>query len=206
MSDLFSVVAKLDDENSRETGLRRAKIAAVSRVDSKFAKYVGSGDEAEDRIDFLRQDILDTVVAACNEHGISEKGDVQSVLNDAMASLRVADKDGDSYAKETVTLPKADESGLGSPSPAINKDKVPEKGLDPIDVPSSKNKGEMQEIAPTDHLDKLKEFDPAHSPVHDQVDIESPIGDEQVGDRTKTFSTPEGQSSAVTSSWRIEVE
>jgi hypothetical protein len=70
----------------------------------------------------------------------------------------------------------------------------------------------MQEIRPKDFEEKLNEFDPAHSPVHDQIDGSKPIGEEQVGDRTDTFSTPEGQGSAVTSAsqptsvWRVESE
>lgn len=249
MTDMFSVIASTEDESSRASGMSRAEISSVSRVTHKFAKFVSSSPaEAEERIDFLKQDILNTVVAACGEHGISEREDIQAVLTKAMDSLRAASKTeeeteeeqeelddeyearlereastkvaevptGDTYHQETVDLPTstADGSttGLGGGVPEMSTGQVPESGLDPIDVPSNKNRGEMQEIRPKDFEEKLVEFDPAHSPVHEQVDVDKPIGEEQVGERTDTFSTPEGQASAVTSAashtsrWRVEAE
>lgn len=289
MTDMFSAIAKDEDDRSEATGNGRAKIAAVARAKRKFSSFVGSGPDREDKISFIQSDILATVVAACEEHGVTERARIQSVLNDVMASLRSAkseeeeaeeeldneyeerlkreaasktawnfdkkkdsDKDsdddsdddsdsdsndkpkgekdddkkessvhvaevptGDTYAQETVDLPTATADGsttglADKGSPEIDESQVPEGGLDPIDVPSNAHKQEMQEIRPKDFEEKLKEFDPAQSPVHDQVDPSKAIGEEQVGDRTDTFGTPEGQASAVTSAavptslWRVE--
>lgn len=247
MTDMFSAIAKDEDARSEATGNSRAKIAAVARASRKFASFVGTGPDREDKISFIQSDILATVVAACEEHGVTEKARIQSVLDDVMASLRSAKTEeekaeedeeqldeeyedrlkreaankvaevptGDTYHQEIVDLPTATADGsttglADKGSPEINESQVPEGGLDPIDVPSNAHKQEMQEIRPKDFEEKLKEFDPAQSPVHDQVDPSKPIGEEQVGAQTGTFGTPEGQASAVTSAaeptslWRVE--
>lgn len=93
--DMFSVIAASEDARSSKVGNSRAKIASVARVEQKFAKYVNKEAGAEeDKIDFLKHDILSTVVAACAEHGVTSKEGVQTALDAALGALRAAKENG----------------------------------------------------------------------------------------------------------------
>jgi len=283
MSDMFSVIAKLEDDDSHKRNTGRAAIASVSRVQQKFAKFVGSSSDAEERIELIQSDILATVKEACAEHGLTEHADIQTALDAAMSSLRqaanpvevansvvnyerprdttcpdcgapvdvstmecpvcgggageildpphpgevdgdidaatrkyhedrkkqlyeavgskTADADGDTYTQSTESLPTSTADGSTT---GLGGEFIENGTATSADVPSKANPSEMQGIAP-DNADTLKQDPDLVSETGKQVDVDSPIGEEQVGDRTDTFPTPEGQGSAVTSRWRVEV-
>jgi hypothetical protein len=128
---------------------------------------------------------------------------------------------GDNYQQERVDLPAADESGLGEPSPRIDKGKSGDHtgwDLDPIDVGSERHRLDKQDIAggwkweregedgpisisnpDLNDPDFLKDGD---SPVRTHQSPEDVSGADS-GDRTKTWSGSEGQADAVTSRYHV---
>jgi hypothetical protein len=110
-------------------------------------------------------------------------------------------EDGDSYQSETVSLPAADDSGLGGPSPEIDKGKsgdVAGWSLSDIDVGSKKHRLENQDASePADYNDPdfLRDLD---SPVHEDADVTKSVGPPDT-DGTKTWTGTEGLASPVTS-------
>lgn len=89
--DYFAHLAKTEDDENERVGGNRARIAATERVKSQFGRYVGKAEDKSDRearIEFAKEDILDTVTAACEEHGFTTKDNVQEVLSGALRELR----------------------------------------------------------------------------------------------------------------------
>lgn len=128
---------------------------------------------------------------------------------------------GDNYQQERVDLPSADESGLGGPSPKIDKGKSGDHegwDLDPIDVGSEKHRLEKQDIAggwewsqegedgpisianaDLNDPDFTKDLD---SPVHEDADVTEAVGPPDT-DRTKTWTGTEGLADPVTARYHI---
>ena len=112
---------------------------------------------------------------------------------------------GDTFSQESVDLPAADESGLGSEgSPKIDKGKVPgdmagnEGGLKPIDVPSKQHPSEMQDLG-KDTPDYWSDL-PGPSETGKSIDADSPLQPEfNVAPNTDTWSGTDGQADPVTS-------
>jgi len=108
---------------------------------------------------------------------------------------------GDSYQSESVSLPTADASGLGGPSPEIDKGKsgdVAGWSLEDIDVGSKKHRLEKQdatERADYNDPDFLRDLD---SPVHEDADVTKAASPPDT-DGTKTWTGTEGLASPVTS-------
>ncbi len=116
----------------------------------------------------------------------------------------IAVEDGDSYTQETVSLPAADDSGLGSEgSPEIDKGKVPESGLSAIDVPSKRHPSETQDLGqenPADYAAAL----PGPSETGKSVDADTAMQPEfNAAPDTSTWSGTEGQANPVTSNWQV---
>jgi hypothetical protein len=120
------------------------------------------------------------------------------------SSIRRADVEtGDSYQSETVSLPTADESGLGSEgSPKIDKGKSGDHtgwSLDPIDVKSERHRLEKQDVATKADYNN-PDFDPS-SPVRERQDA-TKATDPQNSGPTKSWTGTEGQAEPVTSKLR----
>jgi len=119
------------------------------------------------------------------------------------AVVSAAPETGDSYQSETVSLPTADDSGLGSEgSPKIDKGKSGDNAgwsLEPIDVGSKRHQLENQDASARADYNS-DDFDPS-SPVRDRVDADSPIGGRselESADGTKTWTGTGGQADPVT--------
>ena len=113
---------------------------------------------------------------------------------------------GDSYQSETVDLPTADNTGLGSEgSPEIDKGNSGDEtgwSTSPIDAKSVRNKLVNQNVAdPADY--NAADFDP-DSKVRTRVNPDTAMQSEHnVAPNTKTWTGTEGQATPVTSKYEI---
>ncbi len=137
-----------------------------------------------------------------SEKCISSKRTEANPLHDDKSS-KVSVETGDTYTQETVSLPKADNSGVGSEgSPKIDKGKVPEGGLKAIDVPSKQHPVETQDLG-SDTPDYWKDL-PGVSETGKSIDADKPLQPEHnTAPNTDTWSGTEGLASPVTSKWYV---
>jgi hypothetical protein len=110
---------------------------------------------------------------------------------------------GDSYATETVDLPKSDGTGLGGPSPKIDKGPSGTNlgwDLEPIDVPSNRHPNDKQQIHQTP---EYKADLPGASDTGVTIDASTPLQPEHnVAPNTETWTGTDeqlGQQNPVTS-------
>lgn len=207
MSDMFSVIAStMDDEHERNEG-SRARIAATKRLEKRFLAYLSKASDATEldhRLAMIEAPAMKIVESACAEHRYAHPA---KMFNEVVAALRAQAADvptGDTYESERIDL-GANDSGLQDEgSPKINMEKVPEGGLDPIEVPSVRHPLERQNIRDVpeygDRHDGPEVADPTKGP-RERVDAGEPMQPEHhVAPRTDTWSDKGNQASPVTSS------
>jgi hypothetical protein len=240
----FDVESHLSDEVQRAES--RATLIARQRVASRFRTYVSkaaSEDEREARIDSIKQDVLDTVTAACAEHDFAQSTDeVQTVLSKVMDDLRIPfkvaskgvcadcgkekelnaegdcascalDKEYDQHLERAAATKEAmpGDQNAGDTYTGerqdVETDTRPERNTSgEVDVDSRRNPTEHQEI---DHVptDADLDSDPTQDKVTETIDADTPLGPEEVGPKTDTFSDSGGQANPVTSAvsakWRV---
>lgn len=166
-----------------------------------FGKDEESEDsEPDDDADDTKESKVACASCDCSDCGSDCDGSCCEKCKRAKeSSVHTALADGDSYQSDTVSLPSADASGLGSEgSPSIDKSKVPADGLKAIDVDSVRNRLESQDASdPADY--NAADFDPS-SPLRDRIDADKPLmGEHTVGEHTKTFGDQKNQADPVTS-------
>lgn len=90
MSDLFGYLEKSENERDDRLSGSRAKLIAKQRVQKRFASYIDkASDDAERkaRIQYLADDIVDTVKKACKEHDYANH---REVIAEVLESLKTA--------------------------------------------------------------------------------------------------------------------
>lgn len=149
------------------------------------------------------------------------KGDCHGEKKSSWTVVAADTETGDNYQQERVSLPTSDGTGLGGPSPEIDKsDSGDHTGwnLEPIDVGSKKHRLEKQDIGggwkweqegedgpisiknpDLNAEDFLKDGD---SPVHEHQSPEDVSGADS-GDRTKTWTGTESQAAPVTARYHL---
>lgn len=205
MTGMFEVVAStMDAEHERLEG-NRARIAATKRLEKRFLKYLSKAEsegEMNARLGLIEKPALAIVKSACEEHGYDNMETLHTEVLTALVKRAV--ETGDSYTQETVDLPKADQTGLGEPSPKIDKKDVPNGGLSAIDVPSAAHPSETQNVSDTteygDRHDGPAVADPTKSP-RETVDADTATQPEfHAAPNTDTWSDKGTQAEPVTSS------
>jgi hypothetical protein len=107
------------------------------------------------------------------------------------------------YQSETVNLPSADASGLGSEaSPKIDKGTA--GGLEAIDVGSVRNKLEVQDLTENGSFDYSDAAVDPSSPLRKRIDADKSLTQDPVGENTKTFGDQKNQADPVTSSAKLD--
>lgn len=162
------------------------------------------GDEDAEREDEDEFEKAARVACACGCAGKCagkcECGDGDCSCSTKESSVKTAEFET-GYQSETVNLPSADASGLGSEaSPKIDKGTA--GGLEPIDVGSVRNKLNVQDISKDVKYDAA-EIDPS-SPLRKTIDADKSLTQDPVGQNTKTFGDQKNQADPVTSSAKLD--
>jgi len=172
-----------DTDLEGDTSLAHAKIAAASRIyqERKFASNAQSPEELHERISLIAPNVRKIVADVVEEFGVTDK---TAVLDHAFALLRTADEHDHSQQK-TENLPSSTTglSDVGSPKIDLG----PDKDLPPIDAGSVRNRLEHQNVSDKPNKRKWQTW-PEPGPMEKTVDITTPIGEEQVGDRTDVWT------------------
>ncbi|MEM3097552.1 MAG: hypothetical protein QXU32_02385 [Nitrososphaerales archaeon] len=184
--DIHELVNQVAMEYSVDD-LRQLYTAALSELNQKSSREHCDDDEY-DELEEQKQE----------EQEEDKVSSVQTYSDFSLWSFLSDVETGDNYQQERVDLPTADESGLGGPSPEIDKSvSGTHEGwnLDDIDVGSKRHQQETQVMTDEPDLNN-PDFDP-DSPVRTRQDIEQDVED-IVGERTKTWTGTEGLADPVT--------
>lgn len=207
--DVLEADAREDEERNDSS---RAVAAARVRG-QKFAKYVAA--YGEDGLEGISEHLTQIANETAAEYG----GDPETVRAAVVAMLKegMPGPGEDSYQGERLDMgdgsPEASETGLDSVgSPKIDKSDLPESlRQEPIDVGSVRNPAERQSIqhdvadlgdTPGEGIEQAR-----NDAVTKTVSVDEPIGSEQTGARTDTWS--EAQQQAVASraaKWSVPLE
>jgi len=169
------------------------------------------GFDTESKWEFAGESDKKRTASSLWEHEVVDVS-VRSVYEFPWEHVAAETETGDHYQSERVELPTSDGTGLGGPSPEIDKGKAGDEtgsSQSPIDVESVRNKLEKQDASDGgDYNDQdfLRDLD---SPVHTDAHVTDSVGPPDT-DRTKTWSGTEGLAdpvtSAVLSKWSVIVE
>lgn len=160
------------------------------------------GDEDAERDD--EDEVTSKVACAscdCDDCGSDCAGDCcDQCKRSKESSVKTAEFET-GYQHETVKLPSADASGLGSEaSPKIDKGTA--GGLKAIDVDSVRNKLDVQAMDKDVKWD-AKDVNPS-SPLRKTIDADKSLTQDPVGENTKTFGDQKNQADPVTSSAKLD--
>lgn len=200
------------EADARASEDRNARALAAARVrGQRFAKYVKA--YGEDGLDGIEDDITTLAHEVATEYD----GDPEVVRDAVMAALKEGmpgpQNAGDNYQGETIDMgdgkPTDSEIGTGDPSPKIDKSDLPESlRQEPIDVGSVRHPVERQSIQhdvadlgerPGEAIEQAR-----NEPLTKTVSVDEPIGSEQTGARTETWTEAQQQAVAARASkWSI---
>lgn len=189
--DVFSNLAAIEGDFDIER--KQAEIAVEARVAGlrSFVVNASSPEEQHERVSVVSPQVRKVAYEVAEEYGFYDR---QAVYEHALDHLRTAAdplKGETSYQHERQSLP-ASKDGLGGPvDPQIS---LQHSRPRPIDVGSKRNELERQRMGEEPQYDTEPKL---QTEVSKQVDADSPIGEEQKGSRTDTWS---GETSAVTAS------
>jgi len=164
------------------------------------------GDEDAEREDEDDFEKAARVACACGCGGKCagkcECGDGDCSCSTKESSVKTAEFET-GYQSETVNLPSADASGLGGPSPKIDKGTA--GGQSAIDVGSVRNKLDVQDLTENGNFDYTDAAVDPTSPLRKTIDADKPLQPEfNVAPNTKTFGDQKNQADPVTSSVKLD--
>ena len=204
-SELEQRIAMID-KDAREIVVDACSEHRYAKVDSLYMEILANLRKQANGSCVECQGDNDTDQCVCSS--CQEKPEIREKYLDKESSFRTAADPamGDTYTQKRVKLPTGDETALGTKgSPEINKDKVPDGGLDTIAVPSVRHPSEQQNVTDTPDYDDLrhdgpKVADPTGGP-REQVNAEKPMQPEFTpGPNTDTWSDKGTQTKPVTTS------